>query len=174
MFLNNWWNYTAVLNTLQPTASDRNTDFHVFDKTGTAASAMLTGVTYTSGQWYDRVCSNMTPYYGMSIAVGSGTTPVTAADVALDQDVSSSISQLSTTSISTAVSSQNNVYLLVSGYNMTNASIIINEIGMYKWLYASNGYVDDREILFVRIVLDNAVTVAPGEGFAIPFLWTTK
>lgn len=128
-----------------------------------------------NGFGYDNVKQNMTvmtnPYKWNGVLVGTGTAPVSADDYKLENNVTSSFSQVTTTQ-TVQYSEDNTLRMTITwtGTNTTSDAITISEIGLmhYMWLSSSNtyNYLDlwrlRMEVLCVRHLLGEPVTIEPG------------
>lgn len=115
---------------------------------------------------------NMEPLYDIGIAIGTGTTPVTANDYQLANDVTSSLNPTITTNVG---SDANGIHVVntISGINTSGSSVTITEVGAYKNIY-TNCYdpTKNEKCLFVRHILDSPITLAAGESYSFTFEWT--
>lgn len=123
------------------------------------------------GYNYGSLCLNR----DITALIGTGTTEPTINDYQLENDISSSFSNLA---ISSNVS--NNVgetyayerIITITGLNNTSDDITISEIGLQKNMqYANSTNATNKKVLLVRHLLDTPITVAPNETFSITLIW---
>lgn len=125
----------------------------------------------TNSGYMPYVAENLKLDYNMSVRVGYGDTPVTAQDYALENDVTSSLSNISTTFSSSSDDTGVSRIINFSAQNLTNSAITINKVAVAKgiWSVPSNFYKAD--ILLAIVELDSPITVSAGGNFNITFSW---
>ena len=110
------------------------------------------------------------------VVVGSGTTPSTEDDYALEAPISSGLNGV--TNVSQNLDSNGNLYceITLSLANTTNAAIVVNEIGYIQSIpYATQSATSGSVVstLFDRTVLDTPVTIPAGGTKVIEYTLKT-
>lgn len=102
------------------------------------------------------------------VSFGTGTTPATASDFALESELGSSEISVSTPSaVSFSRGDTYDEYSVTFGItNKTNAAIIISEIGLTSGL---SNYSGVKYTLVDRTVLDNPITIPAGQSKQITY-----
>ena len=160
-------NTTSIAGVKTMTGSDFNT-IPIGDSANSSASSVRTdyvkGVTETKILWSD-----------LYPVVGSGETPPAVTDYQLSNDISSSIGNLT---MSTVINNSGENYSIelintISGKNNTNSNITITEVGIYKNINYRNlfYYHDCYPVLLIKEALDEPITLAPNETFKIILSW---
>lgn len=109
-------------------------------------------------------------FYGITVAVGSGTTDVTSHDYKLEDDKTSSFDTTSTTSTySTNEDGHFVLKLTWFGRNKTVNPITISEVGGWKWLPMYNGGVTWAKVFIARHKLSTPITINGGDSATIIF-----
>ncbi len=141
----------------------------VTDMTGTERTTlyMTNSVTTTMPNDIRLMRANLLP------VVGSGSTPATIDDYALENDITSSFANMgNATTLTPGVVDGKACMIysfIITGTNATANTLTISEVGLYKTAqYASES---NMNILHVREVLNTPVTVAAGASFSIPMQW---
>lgn len=96
--------------------------------------------------------------------VGSGTTAATRGDYALESELTNGSVQINLSSTHLMENGCGVLRFFVSVKNIGTESVTVSEIGMFKYLVASNYSTSaraDTHFLFGRHVLPTAVTIAP-------------
>jgi hypothetical protein len=103
------------------------------------------------------------------IWLGSGTTPPTEMDYNLESRITSGLA-VSGTVVTYDADQNGNPYLvyLFSLTNTSSSTITISEIG-YVQQMSGSGYGSDSYILLDRTVLENPITIEPGEDAAVKY-----
>lgn len=111
--------------------------------------------------------------------VGTGTTPATENDYALENRITSGLSSISITYVQAAGQDTNgnpNTEYLISVRNTSSAAINIGEIGLVQMcIYGTtqSGISSNSGLFLIdRTVLDTPVTIAPGETKTIDYTIT--
>ena len=106
------------------------------------------------------------------LVVGTGTTAATAADVDLEEDVTSSFSNLARSCTTAADGESLKTNYEISGVNSTEAPITISEIGIETLV--KNPSNVNVYILTARKVFSEPMTVGAGASFSLTVTATTK
>lgn len=130
--------------------------------------------TTSNGHPIDGFNQNYVFISGLSVRVGTGTSDVSAMDYCLDNDVSSSMTNLTT---NVTISSDNSNIIrqfVTSGINSTDSAITLTELLVTKKIY---GFINGTwtslptEVAMVRYLLDDEIIVPASSGFTITFVW---
>ena len=191
MFVNNFWemlrcNYVATGFLSGSTSSSRGVWSSIKPTTWTSSwsTPYYFGCNWESSNGVtdsrlQPVLYNMSqPYKWSSCAVGTGTTPATADDWLLENNVSTSFSNRTLTQALQSVEG-GGVKLTIqwTGTNSTSSPITISEFGLFHYVYMcpqewynySSVYTtpNPMEMLCVRHLLEEPVTIEPGETKSI-------
>lgn len=147
----------------------RGGTFPVTKSDGTEANIVF----YHSGSSYFAYAfngGNVTAYVGVGyINVGSGTTPATVNDYALETPITIGFSA----SISSFVSAQDSgaeiVYKIILNNPASAGPMTVSEIGYYGRGYTSASSGGAIPLLMDRTVLDEPVTIPAGESRTITY-----
>ena len=171
MILNNYYNFAGNLNKYSMTVvsdSNASADMGVVDTSGTSFNPQYQGNNYT---YSAQMAEQARPFRGLGVLLGVGTTPATANDYSLEDDITSDISSLDVDVNVAGTNGQTKVVITVSGVNASGASISISEIGVYKDIYTDWSQDTSSRCLFIRHNLNNPVSVADGGSFSLTFEW---
>ena len=172
MVLNNYWlikTYTEV-NTM--VSNTYNVTLGTIDMGGTNRSIYINvGTGSASATFMNHAVPARCIKADLRAVLGTGTTAPQSNNYALETDVSSSFSDLSTSCSTSSDGSSEVTTITITGTNNTANDITISEIGLYKNLvYNSTG--DTGAFLLVREVLAEPFTVLAGSTFTKTFTWT--
>ena len=169
MILNNYWEWIAqISNNIQIGASkSASVDTTIKDVTGVTKQLYVHAP--TSSDPITAITRNISLRNNLGVVLGQGTTEVTVDDYCLADDITSRISNLSTT-INVIADDNLKTIIVVTGTNLTSAAIIISEIGITKKLsdYSSSIPFDT---LIARKLLDTYLVVPSGRNFVLTFEW---
>ena len=182
MILNNYWNikgFTAINSLTYGAVGFGGEDLGLVDVDGNSAiffCKVSSSYTYVDQNMVWNASKNFTNLYGLSVRVGSGNTVATAEDYALDDDVTSTISNFAFSANSAGTDGKTVLTITISGTNATGADITISEIGITRRVITSNNNqaLYDKEVMLVREVLNSPLTVEDGKGFSYTFKWEEK
>lgn len=171
MILNNWWNYKKGLANSTGFWNSWN-----YQSPGLYDTSGNTTVMCIDATWNSSYCTmghnNFSTRAYMHFAVGDGDTPPTSEDYALDNDITSSFSNVTISSVSTTATSENTtITYIITGTNSTSDTLTIREIGYVKDIYYSQSF-NTVPVLMAREVLDEPIVVEPNQTFTINFTWT--
>lgn len=109
----------------------------------------------------------------IDFAVGTGSTPASIEDYALESDVSASFSNKSKSVAYANVGANYDCEITLTAYgkNNTASPITISEIGIYNTCIAKNGN-DKVSVLMFREVLETPLVVQPNETYHFTLVWT--
>ena len=105
----------------------------------------------------------------LMVRLGTGSTEPTSSDYALENDITSGIGSLRVT---TGVGGDNGLVtnIVISGINTTESEIVIKELGIYiNSAFTMDG--TSYDVLLVRELLDEPLSVPAGKGFTLTFRW---
>lgn len=170
MILDNYWNYkAAVSDKFYYAGSNVLIQNACVDLEGNAVEirwASAGEANYFGKNFSDRVL--------LEARIGTGDTEPTAADYSLDTDVTSSF----TMSLTQSLSYEDGLYktiIFISATNNSANDITVKEIGVCKAILPKDSsgdlYPYDPRILFVRHILDEAVTVPSHGSRTFTFEW---
>ena len=166
MILNNYKNWLAFISSNVFVGNNQVYEIGVKDLTG-ASATLYTQISSSSSSTPNYSLKN-----GLSARVGTGTTEPTLADVCLETDVTSSITNLNVTSSTQASSGVISTIITITGLNATASSITLSEIGITKQMATGyNAGMQYKTVMLIRSLLDNPLTVPAGEGFTLTFKW---
>lgn len=117
------------------------------------------------------------PFYGLAMRLGTGTTTPSIVDYHLENDITSSFSSRANSITRDWIDGKGLVIgIVATGTNSSSDPITINEIGISKNMYFSSGnsstsYPRVCTFLFTRDVLEEPITVQPGSNFRIDYNW---
>ena len=166
MILNNYYKYLKATCDQHYIAGSGNYDIQTYcqDMDGTQNIAIMAG---SQGADYS-FGANFNIRENIHAVVGTGDTEPTSSDYALDTPIS-----LSSYTENISYSADDNGFkttIVISGINNTSSSITIKEIGTYKRVYNSSGYLI-QNILFTRTLLDTPITVPAYGNVSLIFEW---
>lgn len=169
MVLNNYWKAIQSLGRIY--GSSGNFSSGMVNISGDSVPNLLTyvGGSSSAGLWQIRTNK-------MGVLVGSGTTEPTAEDYRLENDVTSSFSNVSVSDSLNATENGLSQVFTVGGDNLSGDEITITEVGITK-TYSGQNEVSDSStqvVLFARIVLDTPVVVPNNGSFQIPIQWLER
>jgi hypothetical protein len=120
-----------------------------------------------SNAWYSRNINNAT------IAFGSGNGSITADDYEMDTDVTSDLSNINFTENSVGSNEGLTRTYAITGTNSGSSNVTITEVGLVKHIkyYDRNDGYQEKDVLFEKVKLATALTVAPNENFIINLAW---
>lgn len=169
MFLNNWGTYNNVIN---------NYGFSVYSYQTVVAGLDSNGnnvdMTYQSGSnsTIPSITANWRDRYDVSLAVGTGDTEPAANDLHLENDVTSSFSNVSNTYANSADASKVKTLFTFTGINMTGSPITLKEIGIIKRLRCGASSSDVYKTMLInRTLLEEPVTVEHGQTVTLYVEW---
>jgi hypothetical protein len=156
---------TVSLPNLKDMEGNVRTSLPIGETVGGGARYYISGVNGTKTLWNN-----------LNFVVGTGTTEPTVNDFQLENDVTSSFSNCT---IAKTIDQVGNTYtneltFLCMGKNNTNADITLNEIGIYRSILFTNSFYQDNvwaNMLFIRHLFDEPLTVPPNETFKITLVW---
>ena len=174
MFLKNYWIYLASFNCMtansQPSSTNSGsyssaipfTDMSgaVTNRAYMVSSSSTSGV---SGSGNSNI--NRAIYTNFQARLGTGTAEPSASDYALNNDVTSSFSGVTTAKQYTYTSTGMEVIYTITGLNNSNSAITLTEIGFSKAIYSSVTASDT--ILMVHQLLTTPITVEAGDSFSV-------
>lgn len=110
--------------------------------------------------------------YNMGILIGSGSTPATYEDYQLDTLITSGITLVTSTGTLTETAFDSDTHLMTSKRSFTinnsgGSSVTVSEIGLSIGCYSLNSSNHGFQTLVYREVLDEPVTLAPGESMIL-------
>lgn len=156
------------------------------DITGVTGLYYMTGTAITTFparcKDYLQSCHNLLLAYttnvatngNINLALGSGTTDVTATDYTMATDETSNFTITGTVTLNHA-SNKLEIVFACEVTNTTAADITLTEIGIRKPITANySSYNLAGYILFARDILDTPITVAAGETKTINYVWTMQ
>lgn len=117
------------------------------------------------------LAQNLRMDYNLSLRAGSGSSPATASDYALANDVTNNLSNVKTTYLSSADDAGIIRKMSISGSNFTNNAITIRKIGVVKGIWSVPSGFEKADVLLAVIELENPVVVNKGENFNIVIEW---
>lgn len=169
MILNNYWEWLAqISNNIQIGASSSaSIDTTIKNLSGVTQKLYVHAP--TSSDPITAITRNISLRNNLGVLLGKGTTEVTADDYCLADDITSQITNLST-SINVIADENLKTIIVVTGTNSTSAAIIISEIGITKALssYSTSAPFDT---LVARKLLDTPLVVPINKNFALTFEW---
>lgn len=147
-------------------------------------NATISGATTTAENYTDMNGTAMNGIYGtyaplgtaLKLVLGAGDTPVTATDYALDDDISTSFSNLTVSEATRTIAVDDNgrPYLkhshVISGVNSSGAAVTVKEFGLYFDQFHAGSGSNYCNVLLAREVID-PVEVAAGDSFSLPIDW---
>lgn len=175
MILNNYWNLFAGISKITPTIRDnRVSDFSLRDFNNDPV--LVTTAFYYSFGPADTMINNWNPRSWLSVRIGSGDTEPTVGDYKLATDITSSIADYNYELDTTSSGAKIKTLVIVSGTNNQSSAITIREIGVVKTVETadSGNSSQPKDILVVRYLLENPVTVQPYQGFDLTFEWVEQ
>lgn len=167
MITNNYYKLKAVVsaNAIPPSTSQtfpaNLTDISGSTGIGVYGDANPAHATFNTENWALR--------RRLSMRVGNGNTEPTLGDYCLDSDCTS---WLTNTQITVNTGYEDNVIktvITMSAINTGVNELVIREVGVFKGVYDLN--VASHDILLVRELLEQPLTVPSGESFSLTFAW---
>ena len=160
MVLNNYRKFRVV------EGMENNAVYYTTYKTITGAEQA--GFKATNNTYNLRRFGASIPQLSLKMYVGTGTTPPTAEDYCLESPFTPSNYNY------TFDTRYENGRLITdgiaTGVNDTNSAITISEVGISR-MGLLNSNSSNVEVLFVRHILDNPITVPSGESFRVTIEW---
>lgn len=166
MITNNYYKLKAVVsaNVIPPSTSQtfpaNLTDISGNINLGVYGDANPGHATFSTENWALRT--------RLSMRVGNGNTEPTFDDYCLDSDCNSWLSNIQTTVNTGYEGNVIKTVITMSAINGVN-ELVIKEVGVFKGVYES-GLVN-HDILLVRELLEQPLTVPPGGSFSLTFAW---
>lgn len=119
---------------------------------------------YSTVNWALRV--------NLTMRVGTGTTDPVGTDYSLENDVTDYVADKVVTLNVAEVSNRLVTTMTISGRSTYSDNIVISEVGVTKNIITKYiNYFPTKEVLLVRELLEDPITIAPGQGFSITFVW---
>lgn len=163
MMLNNYWKIRSFFNKTY-IANDSNTyNIGLVDISGNSI-----GILRSSNMSPNNSCLRV----GLKALLGIGDTAVSSNDYCLDNDVTASITNLQITVSDAADDAKEITIITITGVNNSGSDINIKEIGLSKNIIYNYAYGYNSDVLLVRSVLNNPITILNGNSFTIPLEWT--
>ena len=111
----------------------------------------------------------------MTARLGKGTGTIQPTDYALFDDVTSSFSDVQLSVASDATDEGYSSIYTVSGQNNTEAAITISEVGICKTFWISDQQpMYNQPAMFVKMLLENPITVPAGGTFQLNVQWLER
>ncbi len=106
----------------------------------------------------------------LSVRVGNGDTPVTPQDYCLENDLTSSLSNIS---YQFSSSTDNNITRIISfsGNNLTNNVLTINKVAIVKGIWSVPSGFSKSDVMMAIIELEEPIVVQPSDNFNIVCKW---
>ena len=105
----------------------------------------------------------------LSMRVGNGNTEPTLGDYRLDSDCNSWLTNIQTTVNTGYEDNVIKTVITMSAINTGVNELVIKEVGVFKGIYES-GLVN-HDVLLVRELLEDPLTVPSGGAFSLTFAW---
>lgn len=166
MILNNYWNWRAYMSShtcLSGLQSSGNY-FYIGTKSLDGSNMSVYISTYCTGSQKNWSMTDLTSY------IGSGSTTPTVDDYAMEDDRTSSFTNVQRSFNIAADDNKVSIIHTITGTNATNSDITISEIGIVQPLYCypSNSLV---YTMFIHDILEQPIVVPPGRSFSLTFEW---
>lgn len=161
-----WVRYTFNLKYVSPVDDD---DFYDDNGNSTPHAQIHTSMSDPKHVWCIRD--------GLVVTVGTGTTSPTRGDFKLENDVTASFSNYSTT---VNVSVEDGKYVTTisfGGTNSTSSNITLTEFGICKQIlvnYVKDGTYYSPNILFVHEIFKTPIVVSAYSGFTRTITWVEE
>lgn len=167
MIVNNYYKLKSVVcaNIIPPTTSQtfpaNLTDINGATGIGVYGDANTGHATFSTENWALRM--------RLSMRVGNGNTEPTLGDYCLDSDCNSWLTNIQTTVNTGYEDNVIKTVITMSAINTGVNELVIKEVGVFKGVYES-GLVN-HDVLLVRELLDDPLTVPSGGAFSLTFAW---
>ena len=172
MILDNWWIYKKAISDYSIQWSSWNIITPgLIDTNGNSCSIVL------DAPWQANYCSMAHNNYAsrgeISFTLGSGTIAPTKTDYNLENDITSSFSNVTFTKSSVESSDDLAITYVITGTNNSANTLTISEIGYLKNIYYQASFNTDP-VMMAREVLNEPLIVEPNQSFTINFVWTER
>jgi hypothetical protein len=165
MILDNYWKCMAAQSDGN-TVETRRTEIYVKSMDGGVYSFTTYGP-YAGGA--DRSFYNF--LNGMKTCVGGSNTPVQHDDYRLGL-IYAALNNYETSISAVNDGNKLKIVILIAGVNTYSGAITISEVGVYHtFLTGPLSGASNIDVMFVREILENPITVAPNQGFFLSFEW---
>ena len=166
MIVNNYYKLKAVvcaniIPTTTKTFPANLTDISGKTDLGVYGDANIADAMFSTENWALRM--------RLSMRVGNGNTEPTLGDYCLDSDCTSWLTNIQTTVNTGYEGNVIKTVITMSAINTGVNELVIKEVGVFKGLYES-GRVN-HDVLLVRELLDDPLTVPSGDAFSLTFAW---
>jgi len=166
MILTNYRNWQAYISYVPFALENQTHEIGVKDLDGASAPLYKTGGTSNTS------FENYSLMQGLSARLGTGTTEPTASDVCLEEDITSSITNLNVTTNVQSSGSVISAVITITGQNLTSSEIVITELGIVRSMITGyGGGLIRKTVMLIRELLEQPLTVPSGEGFSLTFSW---
>lgn len=169
MILKNYWKWLEAVekvNFWQGYTQDYDAGLIAVD--GSSALILLNATSDTN--YFYRIADNHDLSKYLTIRVGSSDNEVTSDDYALDNDITSSISNYSYTFSSSADDGVSRI-VTIQGSNNSNNVMTIKQIAICKDIWYIPSSYAQKTVMFAVCVLDEPIVVQPHNNFKFIFEW---
>ena len=174
MILNNYWKWLKANQNISIYSSSNDLDIGLKDITGAAANVYWGD---NSGSALNNIRNGADPnrvlINDLSVRLGTGTSTISSSDYALANDITSSISDLTSNLASVATNKLERI-ITVTGTNNTNADITITQVAICKGVSNDWSHSNLKIVMFAACNLNSPLTVESGESFAVTVNWTEQ
>lgn len=161
MILKNYWKWLHGV-TYCVTTTQQTFNVGLYDMNGDNVTIIL------GGRNNDNANKNISWLYDMFVRLGTSETDTSESDYALNNDVTSSLSNLNFN-----IQSQGDENLrrtiTITGANNTENAITLRQVAIGKTIYGES--YTPYEVLFAIVNLNEAITVGSGDSFTIALEW---
>ena len=169
MILKNYWKWLEAVqkvNFWQSYSGDYNVGLKAVD--GSNALILLNATNDTN--YFYRIADNHDLSKYLTIRLGSDDSEVTSDDYALENDVTSSISNYSYTFSSSADNGVSRI-ITIQGSNCGSQPITIKQVGICKDIWYIPSSYAQKTVMMAVHVLNEPIEVLPGNNFKLVFEW---
>jgi len=168
MILNNYWELRRVQQLYKIEASEQYINTTMKDINNGDTVTFCNGVSTSNGSVYSFISQSFNLTSNVAIRLGDSTEEGSVTDYTLKSPISSGVT---VSNINWNISTQNSSKRILS-FNVTaSTDININEVGITKSFPTTYSGSTMKEVLLVRVILANTVSLQSGESATITIEW---